>query len=417
MRPRQHQADATADEYWDIERSLSRRTRPWHTALLLLCAAFVIAFGLGLCFSERENFSPEENRYLTTAPTVGLDALLDGSMTASLSDFCADQFPLRLRFITIKARFEQLLGKQQNNDVILGRENYLIARQSCTEQEREQLEQNLRAVRLFSEQMEQGDIPFTLAVVPRSIDVNTPYLPALYDTANADAAWTWLSDGCDQNGLSVLDLTEPLRTAAEQGLSVWYKTDHHWTALGAYYAYAALGESLGYEPYPLEDFTPVTVCEDFYGTTHASSGMYWIEGEALTLMRYEGDDRFVTEIVSADGTVTLQGLYDLSALDTHDEYNVFLGGTNTHIRVTDPTRTDIPTLVLLKDSFSQSLAPYLARHFQLVLIDPRTFKAAPSSSLYHELCQYEPDQVLLLCGIATLCEPSSLKNLAIGLDR
>ena len=417
MKPKQHEADQTTERYLNIERSRAPRSRTCHMALVVLCAALTVGLGLGLCFSEHEVFSPEENRYLTTAPIWGLDALLDGSMTRSLSDFCADQFPFRSHFITIKARSEQLLGKQQNNDVLLGSDGYLIACQEYTEEHREDLSQNLSAVRLFSERMEQSGIPFTFAVVPRSIDVNVSRLPALYDTANTNAVWEWLSEGCEQNSLSAHTLTEPLRAAAEQHTAVWYKTDHHWTALGAYYAYEALGKTLGYEPYPLSDFERITICENFYGTTHASSGMHWIEGEPLTLMRYEGDDRFITEIIGTKETITLQGLYDVSALSTHDEYNVFLGGTNAHIRVTDPTRSDLATLVLLKDSFSQSLAPYLARHFQLVLIDPRTFMASPDGSLFATVCSYEPDRVLLLCGIATLCEPSSQRNLIIGLDR
>lgn len=414
MKPKQNQADIQAEQYLQLERSLSNRSRPYHIALITLCAALIAGLGLGLCLAEHKDFSPEENRSLTTTPTVGFDALFDGTMTRSLSDFCADQFPLRLHFITAKARVEQLLGKQQNNGVILGKDGYLIARQEYTEDNRADLEQNLRSVRLFAKRMEESGIPFTFAVVPRSIDVNTSRLPALYDATNAGAIWSWLNEGCEQNELTVSTLAEPLRTAAEQGMEVWYKTDHHWTALGAYYAYAALGETLGYEPYPPDDFTAVTVCEDFYGTTHASSGMHWVSGEKLTLMRYENDDRFVTEIVGAKETVTLQGLYDMSALQTHDEYNVFLGGTNAHIRVTDPSRPDLPTLVLLKDSFSQSLAPFLARHFQLVLIDPRTYTPDQASSLYAKVCEYEPDRVLLLYGIATLCEPSSLRSLVMG---
>lgn len=414
MKPKQHEANIQAEKYWELERSLSRRSRPYHIALIVLCAALVAGLGLGLCLAEHKAFSPEENRSLTTTPTAGLDTLFDGTMTQSLSDFCADQFPLRLQFITAKARIEQMLGKQQNNGVILGKDGYLIARQEYTEDNRADLEQNLRSVRLFAKRMEESGIPFTFAVVPRSIDINTSRLPAIYDATNANTVWSWLKDGCEQNGLTVYTLSEPLRTAAEQSMDVWYKTDHHWTALGAYYAYVALANTLDYEPYPLDDFKAVTVCEHFYGTTHASSGMHWVPDEDLTLMRYEGDDHFVTEIIGAKETVTLQGLYDMSALQTHDEYSVFLGGTNAHIRVTDQDRPDLPTLVLLKDSFSQSLAPFLARHFQLILIDPRTFTPDRLSSLYDKVCEYEPDQVLLLYGIATLCEPSSLRSLVMG---
>lgn len=417
MKPKQHEADKSADQYLSIEHALSHRTRAFQLTLIVACAVLAASLGLCLCFGEHEAFSPEENRTLTTAPTLSTNTLLDGSWSRALSDFCADQFPFRSTFVAAKAASELALGKQQNNDVLLGKNGYLIARLEYTDEQREHLESNLRAVRLFSERMAAHDIPFTFAVVPRSIDVNAAQLPPLYDTSRAYAVWPWLNESCEREALPMIDLREPLRAAADRGESVWYKTDHHWSALGAYYAYAALGEALSYEPYPITDFEMQVVCENFYGTTYASSGMHWTDGEPLALMRFEGDERYVTDIIRADGTHTLQGLYDFAALDTHDEYNVFLGGTNAHIRVSDPSRPDLPTLVLLKDSFSQSLAPYLVRHFHLVLIDPRTFMASPDSSLFATVCDYKPDHVLLLCGIATLCEPSSQRNLIIGLDR
>ena len=416
MKPKQHEADVTAEKYLSVERSITHRTRASHAVLIVACAVLVVGLGLGLCLGEHESFSPEENRVLATAPTLSADALLDGSWSRSLSDFCADQFPLRSSFVAAKAASELALGKQQNNGVLFGRDGYLIARLEYTDEQRDDLAINLRAVRTFSERLSEHGIPFTLAVVPRSIDVNTAKLPSLYDPSHAYSVWSWLDENCEREALTPLDLREPLCAAAESGEDVWYRTDHHWTALGAYYAYAALGDSLGYEPYPLTDFEAQTVCNDFYGTTYASSGMHWTDGEPLVLMRFEGDERYVTDIVSADGTRTLQGLYDMSALETHDEYNVFLGGTNAYIRVSDPSHPELPSLVLLKDSFSQSLAPYLARHFNLVLIDPRTFMAESDGSLLSTVCGCEPDQVLLLCGIATLCEPSSQRNLIIGLD-
>jgi hypothetical protein len=141
-----------------------------------------------------------------------------------------------------------------------------------------------------------------------------------------------------------------------------------------------------------------------------------VKGESITLLRYEGDETFTTEIIEGGKTVrTLSGFYDFDALDTHDEYNVFLGGTNTLIRVTDPTRENAPTLLLLKDSFSQSIAPFLARHFDLLLVDPRTYDIRSSGSLLSLAEQENADHVLLLYGIDTLYDSYSLKNLTFGL--
>ncbi len=416
MISKKNEADLQAQSYLDMERSLAGRTRKTQIVLLALCGALLLALGLALCLLPQQQFSPEENRTLTTAPSFSFNTLFDGSLTRQLADFCADQFPLRSAFVRLKAGTELLLGKQENNGILLGSDGYLITKQEYTTDDRLVLEQNVRAVRRFEQVMEHARIPFTFAVVPRSLDVNTQKLPSLYDPTNTDAVWSWLQDACTQENTTADILTAPLHQSAENGEAVWYRTDHHWTAQGAYHAYVALGDLLGYEPYAAQDFEPTVVCEDFLGTTYASSGMRWIPAENITLWRFDGDEALQTDIIEGGESRTIQGLYDFTALETHDKYRVFLGGTNAVIRVSDPTRQQLPTLLLLKDSFSQSLAPFLARHYQLLLIDPRTFMVPSGQSFYDCVLDQHPDQILLLYGIDTLCESTSLKILTLGLS-
>jgi hypothetical protein len=129
MANKQHPADKQIEEYLSIEHAKAHQTKGAHIALLIICAALLLVMGLSICLLPQREFSPEENRALTTAPTFSFDALLDGLLTADIADFCADQFPLRSLFISAKARIELLLGKQENNDVMLGSDGYLIARQ------------------------------------------------------------------------------------------------------------------------------------------------------------------------------------------------------------------------------------------------------------------------------------------------
>jgi hypothetical protein len=412
-----HMADTQAEYYLSLERSLSRRNRRANLILLVLGGALLLVMGLLLCLLPQKDFSPEENRSLAAAPKISMQTMMDGSLSTGIADFCADQFPLRSLFISAKAGVELLLGKMGNNDVLLGKDGYLITRQEYDEAQRTILYQNMAAVDRFATALKAQNIPFTFAVVPRSIDVNRNKLPPLYNTVNADAASVHLDQSAKQKNLPWINLTDILQRAAATGDAVWYKTDHHWTMQGAYLAYVDLSEALGYTPYPADAFSQQVVCENFLGTTHASSGMRWIKGENIILWRYEDDETFTTEIIEGGKTIrALNGFYDLAALETHDEYNVFLGGTNTLIRITCPTRENAPSLILLKDSFSQSLAPYLARHFDLLLIDMRSYDIRSSGSLSALIEHEQADHVLLLYGIDTLYDSYSLKNLTFGLN-
>ena len=413
--PKIHPADQEASRLLNLEEQLSRTARRLPLLLLTLLCIPLITLGLLLCLLPKQEFSPKENRLLTTAPTFSVASLLDGTLTADVSRMCADQFPLRSQFIRAKAALELLLSKGQNNSVILGHDGYLITRPNTTKDQLSAAQKNLASVARFSRALAQRKIPFVFAPVPRSIDVNQDKLPRLFDAADAARDVQKIREDATALGLTLHDLITPLRTAAEQGKAVWYRTDHHWTTLGAYVAYLSLADSLGYEPYPLAAFEPDVVCTDFLGTTQAKSGMSWVDGDHITLFRYEGDDRLQTEILD-NGQVTrhLDGLYDLSALDTHDKYSVFLGGTNTHIRVSAPQASEAKTLLVIKDSFSQSLAPFLARHFHLILIDPRTYSTQNEAIL--SLAEREKAvAVLLLYGVDTLLEGHSLRVLEYGI--
>ncbi len=352
---------------------------------------------------------------MATAPDLSLSALLDGKLTLGISRMCADQFPARPHFVRAKACAELLLGKQQNNGILAARNGYLISLPKTSAAQLSNARKNLDAVARFSEAMTQREIPFVFAPVPRSVDVNKSKLPRHYRAISADEDCRYLAQYANSLGLALHDLITPLRTAADSGQEVWYRTDHHWTSFGAYLAYLSLADALGYTPYPASAFNPTVVCTDFLGTAHAASGMSWIKGEPITLFRYPGDDRLQTEILqNGQMMARLDGLYDFAALKTHDEYNVFLGGTNTHIRVIDPQHPDAPTLLLLKDSFSQSLAPFLARHFNLVLIDPRTY-STQSETILSLAEEANVDAVLLLYGVDTLFDSFSLRVLEYGL--
>ncbi|MBO5898543.1 MAG: hypothetical protein J6R04_05995 [Clostridia bacterium] len=417
MPRKENEADRAAAHYRSLEARLTCRTRPAHLSLIILSALLLVSLGLGLCFLPHEEFSPEENRMLATLPEPSLDALIDGSLTRGLSDFCADQFPLRATFVAAKAGAELALFKQENNGVLYGQDGYLIKRANISEATYTALAQNVTAIRRFSNALTECGIPFDVAVVPRSVDVNAAKLPPLYPKSDATAVWERLQEECTAQGVTYQSLTEPLRASAEAGESVWFKTDHHWTPRGAYEAYLALADTLGYVPYPLSDFTEETVSQAFFGTTYASAGMRWTPAETLSLLRYEGDGDFVTEIIEGGKAVrSIEGLYDRDALATHDKYSVFLGGTNTHIRIRSTTATERPTLFLIKDSYAQSLSPFLARHFDLILLDPRTFKTA-SGTVSALITEYAPDRVLLLYGIDTLCDSSSLRILMLGLGQ
>ena len=371
------------------------KSKAFFDRLTVIVAACILAlFTVALCFLPKKEFSEKERRALTLFPTPTVSSLLDGSFFSSLSDFCTDHFPLREGFTSLKASTERALGKRENNGILFGANGYLIARGEYDDLSTAC--QNLAAIRALSEKTH---LPTTVAILPRTVDVLTPYLPRGYDTAQSSQIHEMIADLLPENA----DVTAPLRTAAEAGEAIFYRTDHHWTTEGAYLAYAHLAPSLGITPYTADYFTPTRATDSFLGTSFAHSGLSSSTTDTITLYRYEGDENYA---VMRDGGTVTRGLYEMDALVGDDPYEVFLGGNYARLTVRDENTPQKPTLLIFKDSFANSLVPFLALHFDLVLIDPR-YEVMGAQAILDEV---EPDHVLILFGADTVATTPTIRR-------
>ncbi len=408
---KQHPADIEANRLLEIERTTAADDRRRNLVLIILSAALILAFAVGIYLQPHESFSAVENKALQTFPKVSFERIWNGKFMAELKNFYTDQFPGRNGLVAAKAGAELALGKVENNDVILGREGYLIKRIEYTDAQTAQIRANLEAVSDF--RVTAGR-PVHMVLAPRAIDVLGSYLPGAASADRAEAVWEMLdtyADGQIGGEQVMMSLREPMRSLVEAGEAVWYRTDHHWTTLGAYHAYAAMGDLLGYTPTPIEDFTVEVAADDFLGTTYSASGFNWIEGEEMQFFRYAGDTDFAVEIlVNGEVKRTLDGFYDRDYLGKKDKYAAFLSANNGHMRIRAASGEVRPTLLLIKDSFAHSVAPFLAQHYDLEILDLRYYK----SSVADFMAETHVDGVLILVGLDTLATSNLLTGLPIG---
>jgi len=354
---------------------------------------------LAVCLlaKPQKNFSEVENRALQTWRAPSWESLANGSFSEDLRSFYTDQFPFRSAFLQGKAWGERLLGRRENNGILYGTDGYLIPKNEC--EDLSTAKKNLAAIQDFEDR---SDTPVTVLIVPRSVDVSTAYLPSVFDDSRATRIWEVI-DGTE----AVLPLNE-LKSASEAGEAVWFKTDHHWTARGAYLAYVALADALNYTPYPEDFFDPQCVSTDFLGTSYSSVGGIAEEADSIVLYRYEGDEDFLRTNGETDKHDP--GFYQWTALSQKDQYRVFLGGNTALLTVRDPLSAPKPRLLLIKDSFSNALVPFLALHFDLDLVDPRYYQGT-----VEQLTQDQAyDRILIQQGADTLATDPSLSRFLYG---
>ena len=356
--------------------------------LLITLSLIIIAFSISFFTKEAKSFSEEENRSLQAFPKFSLSKLFEGTYTEQLHDFYSDQISLRSIMIELKAGTELAMGKNENNSIILGKDGYLIDKNEYTEENYAFLQENIKKISDFQQELKDSGISASTVLVPRKIDVLTDKLPPYYSTERNQNAWNYVTDD------GILSLTDALTEAQKNGTEVFYKTDHHWTSEGAYYAYLELGKVLGYTPLSLESFNLTVADEAFFGTTYSKSGFFSASPDTLEIPENSSDH--ITTVVDTD--VSFEGFYDFSYLEKKDKYSLFISGNNAHVSVCDTESEDKEKLLLVKDSFSHALVPYLTQHFDIELIDLRYYTDSLSDFIEENGIQ----NVLFIYGLDTL---------------
>ena len=323
--------------------------------------AFLLFLALGLIlliFLPRRTFSEQENRVLAQPPRFCLSDLVSGAFTQGVEDSITDQFPLRDGWISLKSRTERALGKTENNNVFFCREDTLITR--FPQPEEKAVDSAIRAVNTLADTVKARVF---LALIPSSAAVWSDRLPANADTADQESLIQRIYAGAD---CPAADILTALLDAREE--EVYYRTDHHWTTLGAYYGYAATARAMGLTPAPKERFQPVTVSEEFYGTVYSSSGVRWVKPDSIS--RWV-DPEGVT--VYRDGEEEPSPVYAEEKLAVKDKYAYFFGGNTP--RMVIETSGAGGKLLVLRDSYSDCELPFFFAHYsEIHVLDLRYFR-------------------------------------------
>lgn len=391
------------------EKELSSRSKICDIVTVAVFCLFIGGLTLLHILTPDKDYSERENRMLEMLPTLTAESLFSGEYTSNMTDYLSDQFPVRDFFVSIKANTERIALRMENSGIIFG-DNCLTAR--LDHPNTDNLDVNLTSADTFAAALEKDDIPTILAAAPRRVDACIDDIPESYGDAAQNELWELIDSYGDTFSGTYVNLRGKLRSTHSLGDDVFYRTDHHWTTLGAYYAYTnlwwSLPESLtsSFESHrSVQDFNIETVTEKFYGTSYSSSGASWITPDKIELYRFEGDDTIPVTV--ADTGETFEGLYRMEYLDVRDKYSVFLGENAGRV---DIGYGDRPNIIVIKDSFAQSLVPFLAADFDVTMIDPRYF----SGSIYRTVLEEDPAEVIILMNADTLTTDDVLRPLTRG---
>ena len=362
----------------------------WAEVLIFLL--FIFGFFIANLIVPDREMSEQENKYLQQLPKFSFDALFDKTFTKEFESYTTDQFVLRDEWITLKAASELALGKRENNDVSYGKDQTLIEAFDAPEQSL--LDTNMGYV---NQLVQNTDADVYLALIPGKSEIWADRLPSLTPNDSEEELIEYCYGLSSANNVDILGA---LREHA--GEYIYYRTDHHWTSLGAYYGYSALGEAMGLEVPALDSYTDRRIVSDsFYGTTWSSSGFSWVKPDSMEIFV---DAPEGLEITSYPQGAPLEGkLYDESKLSVKDKYSMFMGGNCPLHEIV--TGNDGPSLLIIRDSYTDSLIPFLLEDFsEIHVIDLRYYRM----SVADYIAEHGFDSVLVAYSVDTFCSDGNL---------
>lgn len=384
---------------------MSKKYSIFITALFCL---FTFGFGILHFILPDRDFSQQENRFLAQFKAPTSKTLRSGEFMEKFEKYFTDQFPLRDQWIHLKAYSERALGKRENNGVYFGTDGQTLFAQFNAPAD-EELAQRVGYVSKLGDNL---DVPVYLSLVPDKSFVWADLLPANAPNVDDGSTITRAEELCGDK-VSYIDLRWVL--ANDRG--AFYRTDHHWTTMGALKAGQALLEGmglvqqagdlkvLGYQSLP---YTQVS--DSFYGTTYSASGAGWVRPDSIHTVIPEGGTKgSVTVTRYPEGEPIEGGLYYPEKLEVKDKYAYFLGGNQPLCIIQNPDAQGRKLLVV-RDSYADSLAPFLAEEFQEVHLFDLRYN---NTSLKKYVAENGIDQVLVLYSVSNFATDNNLFKLAL----
>lgn len=342
--------------------------------------------------SHQRTYSPVEKRELQTRPEISITKVLDGRFQKKYESYLRDQFPGRDHWVSFQTDMELFMGKNEIHNVYIGKNHYLLEHYTEKEFDPQQISKNLQALEKFVGKTKQN-ADVHVMMVPTKSWVLWEKLPAFAPHYKEQKFYDALQQKLEKE--DVLISVEPVLDAHKEE-EIYYRTDHHWTTLGAWYAYEQYTKTVGGDLQRAQGKKKFRcISKDFYGTTYAKIN-YARQADKIEI--YEPADKL--RVVYNMGEKKTKTLYDFSFLKTADQYSVFTGGNQAVLEITGGIKNG-KTLLLIKDSFANSILPFLAEDYEkLVVVDLRQLNVSGDRLLE----MFSPTDILILYNSAQFAQ-------------
>ena len=379
-----------------MKKDRQRKVQEKLVGIIFILTLFLFLI-INVIVPDREK-SVQENRMLVTKPKFRLSSLISGDYDEKFEAYMDDQFVGRDMWRKLKVTVDRIGGSRLENGVYIGTNGQLLEQIEVADENH--LAANIKAIKSFSES--QSKIPVRMMLVPDAANVLNHSLPALAKPEDQTQMFSMVRKDLGDS-VEWIDVSTELNKHKTE--KIYYKTDHHWTTLGAFYAFQAAAPSLGIEGDLSGKYVSHAVSNSFNGMLASKSGVNLGEKEQIDIyVPTEEDTDLIIDYVDEGKRST--SLYDSSKLKEKDQYTVFLGGNSSLLDIRTVS-TSTKRLLLVKDSFANSFIPFLTPYYrEIVVVDPRYY----SGTINDLMDSYRISEVLFLYSGNTFFKDNNISG-------
>ena len=379
-----------------MKKDRQRKVQEKLVGIIFILTLFLFLI-INVIVPDREK-SVQENRMLATRPKFRLSSLISGDYDEKFEAYMDDQFVGRDMWRKLKVTVDRIGGSRLENGVYIGTNGQLLEQIEVADENH--LAANIKAIKSFSES--QSKIPVRMMLVPDAANVLNHSLPALAKPEDQTQMFSMVRKDLGDS-VEWIDVSTELNKHKTE--KIYYKTDHHWTTLGAFYAFQVAAPSLGIEGDLSGKYVSYAVSDSFNGMLASKSGVNFGEKEQIDIyVPTEEDTDLIVDYVDEGKRST--SLYDSSKLKEKDQYTVFLGGNSSLLDIRTVS-TSTKRLLLVKDSFANSFIPFLTPYYrEIVVVDPRYY----SGTINDLMDSYRISEVLFLYSGNTFFKDNNISG-------
>lgn len=249
-------------------------------------------------------------------------------------------------------------------------------------------------------------------LVPTAIDVTLA--KSVRDTVSSDSQLEGINYiyGKVNDTVTKVEVYDTLRYHRDE--YIYFRTDHHYTARGAWYAYLQYCEAAGIKAADLDSDFTVSMFQNYHGSFYRKTNNYKTLTTPDYVVAYVPKDTNDIKITQKNKKkLDWSIVRDASKWDNTNLYNCFIGGDQPFAVITNNAVKNDSSCLVIKESYGNPFVPYLVPNYnKIYVVDYRYYSSVSKKKLAEVVKENNIKDVIFINNMSMTRNPSLVSDLS-----